>query len=103
MTIQFVPRREYCPADYDTLRRRLQSDVEIDTGSLPGESSGNLRFVDLQSGVRLVAVRRFRRVTTLSGFPKGLTFIHIPATIAEDGCLYNSLFRRKVRISLPGL
>lgn len=76
---------------------------EIDTQPLLGESSGHLRFADLQSGVRLVAVRRFRRMTTSSGFPKALTFIHMLATIAEDGRLHNSLFRRKEQISLPGL
>jgi hypothetical protein len=101
MTVQFVPQHEFCPVDHHTLRRRLQTNLGIE--KLSDESDSRLHFVDLRSGVRLVADRRFRRVTTSPNLPKALTFIHILATIAEGGPLHNSLFRREERISLLGL
>jgi hypothetical protein len=101
MSISFVPKHEFFPADDDTLRRRLQSVLGIDTGQR--EHCGHGYSVDLRSGVRLVVARRYKRVLASSGLPKAVSFIHIMAMIAEDAPLHRSLFHRKDRISLGGL
>ena len=108
MSISFVPKREFLPADNDTLRRRLQSVLGVETGPASdteglGETCGYRHPVDLQSGVRLTAARCYRRGITSPPPHKALAVIQIIAAIAEDAPLHRALFARKQRISLGDL
>ena len=108
MSISFVPKSEFLPADNDTLRRRLQSVLGVETGPASdteglGETCGYRHPVDLQSGVRLTAARCYRQGITSPPPNKALAVIQIIAAIAEDAPLHRALFARKQRISLRDL
>ena len=108
MSISFVPKGEFLPADDDTLRRRLQSILGIEFGPASdteglGETCGHRHPVDLQSGVRLTAARCYRQGITSPPPNKALAVIQIIAAIAEDAPLHRALFARKQRISLRDL
>ena len=108
MSISFVLKREFLPADNDTLRRRLQSVLGVETGPASdteglGETCGYRHPVDLQSGVRLTAARCYRQGITSPPPNKALAVIQIIAAIAEDAPLHRALFARKQRISLRDL